>query len=307
MVLSVHVRGHLDGVPVLIDKALSLGAYGVALYFLLSGYFSYPSVKKSTDIKTYARKKSARILPMYYVSLLMTFIVGVFITGEYPLDFKWLYHVSFINMFIPSSEWQWWNSVNFFWTMSAFVAWYIISPVLFNWINNSKKALCATIIATVVTPFLKKWMYTLANKQFVDWNFFCLLYVFLLGVLAYFIIEEKKQKIGAVCGVVIAVIGLAVGNRSGFLIFGVFFYLLIILTSFIPFKWKNEKVNSTIKSISAITYSTYLTHWFVISALQSVLPKTPWIVGYLAFLLLAGAIGLISYRFIEKPIDQSLR
>ena len=88
MVLSVHVRGYLEGTPSIVSKILGMGAYGVALYFILSGYFSYVSVVKESRILDYVRKKAIRILPMYYMSLLLTFIVGVFIVGEYPLDLK---------------------------------------------------------------------------------------------------------------------------------------------------------------------------------------------------------------------------
>ena len=35
MVLTVHVRGYLEGIPMIISKLFSIGAYGVALYFKL--------------------------------------------------------------------------------------------------------------------------------------------------------------------------------------------------------------------------------------------------------------------------------
>ena len=103
MVLSVHIRGNLNGVPDIINRVFGLGAYGVALYFLISGFFGYPSVKKSSDIKDYAFKRAIRILPTYYVSLLLTFILDVFIIKDLPLSPLWSYHVFFLNMFVPSS------------------------------------------------------------------------------------------------------------------------------------------------------------------------------------------------------------
>lgn len=158
MVLSVHIRGYLDGTPNIVNRMLGLGAYGVALYFILSGYFSYSSVIKEVRVIDYAKKKAIRILPMYYVSLVLTFIVGVFIVGEYPLDLKWLFHTVFVNMFVPSREWEWWNSVNFFWTMPAFIAWYVLSPFIFKCVKNANRMAIATLIAVVVSPFLKNWI-----------------------------------------------------------------------------------------------------------------------------------------------------
>lgn len=304
MVLSVHIRGYLEDTPGIINQAMGIGAYGVALYFILSGYFSYMSVAKEKSIRDYVKKKAIRILPMYYVSLVLTFIIGVFITAQYPLDLKWLYHTVFLNMFIPSQEWTWWNSVNFFWTMPAFVAWYTLSPLLFKYINNSKKMVITTLVASVLSPFLKKWMYGFASEQFVNWNFFCLLYVFLFGSLAYFLIQECKQSIGILYGIIIAVIGLAVGNRSGFFVFGFGFYLMILLASIIPLRWESEKLKNIIEWLSASTYSVYLTHWFILQFWGDVLGSLPWIVGYAVFIVFAWIIGGLAYRFIELPMYQ---
>lgn len=96
MVLSVHVNGYIGGgMPPFVHKFLGMGAYGVALYFLLSGYFAFPSVNYSCSLKMYFKKKIVRILPMYYVSLGLTFIIGVFVVGKYPLDVKWITIYSF--------------------------------------------------------------------------------------------------------------------------------------------------------------------------------------------------------------------
>ena len=43
MVLTVHVRGYLEGIPMIISKLFSIGAYGAALCFIISGYLSYKS------------------------------------------------------------------------------------------------------------------------------------------------------------------------------------------------------------------------------------------------------------------------
>lgn len=292
----------LEGTPDIINYIMGMGAYGVALYFILSGYFSYSSVSKEKSMSDYVKKKAIRILPIYYVSLVLTFLVGIFITGEYPLDFKWIYHVVFLNMFIPSQEWTWWNSVNFFWTMPAFVAWYILSPFLFKYVNNSSKMAITTLIASVSTPFLKMWMYNFASEQFVNWNFFCLLYVFLFGSLAYFIVKEHKQFAGVLYGIIIALLGLAVGNRSGFLVFGFGFYLMILLASAIPFRGKNEKLKNIVKQLSVVTYSVYLTHWFILRLFADALSALPWIIGYIGFIIVAWVIGGFAYKFIEKPM-----
>lgn len=57
MVLTETVRGYLEGIPMIISKLFSIGAYGVALYFIISGYLSYKSVLNCSSFTQYLRKK----------------------------------------------------------------------------------------------------------------------------------------------------------------------------------------------------------------------------------------------------------
>ncbi|MCD7882761.1 MAG: acyltransferase [Lachnospiraceae bacterium] len=307
MVLSVHVNGYLNAVPNLIHRLLSIGAYGVALYFLISGFLSYPSVESSKYMKEYAFKKAIRILPMYYLSLIATFILDALFLGDIELSWKWIYHVFFVNMFVPSAEWEWWNSVNFFWTMPCFVAWYILSPVFFKFIKSSRGALIASVVSAAVVPFIKKWMYTFASEKFVNWNFLCLLYVFFFGVLAWLVIKEKCYVRGFLYGCIIGMIGLLCGNRSGFFVFGLVFYFGILITSWLGLKINNGKAQTIIKAISGVTYSVYLSHYFVLKALNGVFAIFPWPIAYICFIAVAFAFGYVLYRFVETPVADFLK
>ena len=302
MVLTVHVRGYLEGIPTIISKLFSIGAYGVALYFIISGYLSYKSVLNCSSFTQYLRKKIIRIFPMYYVSLLVTFIIGAVILKIYPIDWKWIYHILFLNMFVPNKEWMWWNSVNFFWTMPAFVAWYLLSYPLFKKMTNSTTTAISSLIVSILTPDLKRIMNMFASEQFVNWNFFCLLYVFLFGSLAYFIIKEKKHVIGFAYGFLIGIIGWFCENRSGFFVFGIVFYFLLLLVDLCPIKWTNKKINQTIRWLSAISYSTYLTHWFILTLCGNMLKMLPWMFAYLLFIVISVILGGFCYKFIEKPV-----
>lgn len=307
MVLTVHVRGYLHNVPTVISKVFGLGAYGVALYFVISGFLAYSSVIKSKNFKDYSRKKAVRILPMYYISLFFTFIVGGVIFKEYPISWEWVYHLFFLNMFVPAKEWMWWNSVNFFWTMPAFIAWYILSYPLLKKADNSKKMAIITLVFSVLTPFIKNIMINFSNAQFVNWNFFCLIYVFCLGVLAYFVIEERKHMKGMLYGLMIGIIGILSGNRSGFFLFGNMFYFGVIIMDLLPIKWLNAKINRIVKNLSAISYATYLTHWFILMICGERFGKLPWLIGYMLFLLVASLFGYICFRYIEKPLQSRLK
>ena len=304
MVLTVHVRGYLENIPASISKLFSLGAYGVALYFIISGFLSYESVRKCLNFKQYFKKKVVRILPMYYMSLIATFVVGALLLKVYPIDWKWVYHVFFINMFVPSRDWMWWNSVNFFWTMPAFIAWYILAYFIAKKVSSSTSIVIGSVIISALTPGLKRIMLKFASEQFVNWNFFCLLYVFSFGLLAYLIIKEKKHIVGGIYGILIGVIGFAFGNKSGFFVFGLFFYFAIIFVDLCPIKWSNKKMNEAIRLLSAISYSTYLTHWFVLNLCGVWLSTMHWMIAYFVFIAVAALLGYFCYRFIEKPASK---
>lgn len=288
MVLSVHINGYLCGKPEMVSKLFSYGAYGVALYFILSGYFSYSSVTKSRSGRQYVWKKAVRILPMYYISLLFTFIVGVFITGAYPLSWEWVWHVFFLNMFIPNREWMWWNSTNFFWTMPAFIAWYILSYFVVKRINRSWQAAVCTLIASIAAPFLKRWMYGFASEQFANWNFFSLLYVFMFGLFSYLVVMEKKIFSGIIYGVGIGGAGWMLGNHSGFFLFSILFYEMIVVTGTkrILSPWlEREKCKKIVFTLSESSYSVYLTHWFILALGGKMFKHASWYLAYTVFIV----------------------
>lgn len=298
MVLSVHYRG--NGLPYIVDRLFSLGAYGVALYFLLSGYLEYQSVCRAKDYKGYLRQKARNILPMYWVSLVFTFIIGALVLKEYPVSWQWIYSVFLIHMFVPCREWMWWNSVNFYWTMSAFVGWYILGPLFLKYLNNSKKMAVGTGMAVVMTPLLKQWMYTFASTQFVNWNFFCLLYVFGFGSLAWLIVQESNYKMGFLYGIVITAAGWLAGNKSGFLVFGAGFYILILLCHALRMKCGNLRFQSIIAYMSRTTYAVYLFHWFVLLFWRSdYRPQLPWFISYILFVVIAWIVGILFYEIMK--------
>lgn len=192
--------------------------------------------------------------------------------------------------------------MNFFGTMPAFVAWYLLSYPLFKKMNNSIIIAISSLTISVLTPGLKRIMNMFASEQFVNWNFFCLLYVFLFGSLAYFIIKEKKHEIGFAYGLLIGIIGWFCENRCGFFVFGLVFYFLLLLVDLCPIKWTNKKINQTIRELSAISYATYLMHWFILILCGNKLKMLPWMFAYLLFIVISVMLVGLCYKFIEKPV-----
>lgn len=311
MVLSVHIVGYLNGIPNILEQVFRLGAYGVALFFVISGYLGYESVNRCDSVKSYYYKKAIRILPVYYVSLLLTFIYNCFIIKIQPVDIKWIRYIFFTNMLIPSDKFTWWNSVNFYWTMTAFVLFYITSPIIFRYINTFKTAVIWTIVFVISTPIVKELMYNFLShadsiNSFVNWNFINVFYVFLFGCITFFAVKENLIFKGLCTFFIIGIIGLISNNRSGFLVFGIFFSCIILFCILIKFKLRNKLLNQMVLLISRVSYSTYLTHYFVVSIIGEKLSHINWMLSYFIFIVISILLGSVFYYTIEKPAGDIL-
>ena len=82
-----------------------------------------------------------------------------------------------------------------------------------------------------------------------QWRHDGLLYVFLFGVLACFVIQESKKVYGILSGVGIGILGLICGNKSGFFAFGLAFYLCIVAVSCFNIRFESTRFKNTIKSL----------------------------------------------------------
>ena len=65
LVLMVHCRGYISEKPYIVNFIMGLGSYGVALYFVISGFFSEESCLKYSSKVAYYKNRCVRILQMY--------------------------------------------------------------------------------------------------------------------------------------------------------------------------------------------------------------------------------------------------
>ena len=129
----------------------------------------------------------------------------------------------------------------------------------------------------------------------------------MFGVLAYFSIKEKRYFFLVIVeGVVIFSLAIIIGNRSGFLVFGLFFYELILIADVLRIKISSQRLQKLIKFFSNITYSIYLTHWFVLKFVQVYGPNIPWWLAYISFVAIAVVVGAIFYEVVEKKAAKAL-
>lgn len=116
----------------LLHNAINLGGeIGVTGFFILSGFGIYCNWSKNekTSIKEFMGKRMKRLLPQYYVGLIMAIFVGngVIILNGHALK-NILTHILFIHNLWPSTH----GTINgALWTMGVIVQFYFISKPLY--------------------------------------------------------------------------------------------------------------------------------------------------------------------------------
>ena len=139
MVLAVHT-----GQKVGLGDAAAVGAQGVQLFFVLSGYLAAASLSHHPEPLPYYQRRIRRILPLYWLVLVLRWLFDavrylaagtsaaqLFGPGG-PCGPGYLRYFVFLQMWLPSDNWMLWNNRNVLWTMSAFAFFYLLAPWLYR-------------------------------------------------------------------------------------------------------------------------------------------------------------------------------
>ena len=121
VVYHLHLVGNVSFGP--LDPFVSGGSTGVWMFFVLSGYLLYrPFVTGSVDLRSYALKRAARILPGYFVALVaLVLLTGSTLPAQHPLQYLTI---------TSSYDGQLRDFLGPAWTLSAEVLFYLTLPVI---------------------------------------------------------------------------------------------------------------------------------------------------------------------------------
>jgi len=152
---SVQLQGQLG--PFDLERFLANGNTGVALFFVLSGFLlSIPfwsahrnPARISIDLKVYAIRRLARILPAYYFCLVVILLAKI-ITGHMPSVNNVLSH------FLFTYNLKDWNILSLnppFWTLVVEMQFYLLLPFLFMVLRrlNTSAAFVVVIVLSIGT------------------------------------------------------------------------------------------------------------------------------------------------------------
>lgn len=88
LVIAHHARVLNGRPPLILGHGLDLGALGVGVFFVISGYLVVASLERSPRIATFLAKRALRVFPGLLAALLVTaFVLGPLTTALDPLDY----------------------------------------------------------------------------------------------------------------------------------------------------------------------------------------------------------------------------
>ena len=308
------------------------GEIGVTLFFIISGYGIFLSIdrqkaKKKFSIKKFFQKRCIRILPQYYLSLLIIIFIGSqsFVLGTDGI-FDIVTHALLIHNFFPSTC----GSIStVLWTMGVIFQFYIISIGLYKCIKKSPlltllisiafTILCKIIVFHFVFPLIEiesSYYFIYGRQLFTALDNFVI--GMFLGCCGNKILPKKVTSIFMVgiaflVGTVWCIMPYTDQRHSDSIIGYTWSTVLALILGVIVWFFSNIKLKRetwllrVIMTISKYQYGIYLWH-FVVAA--NLLQSSPWIIGIAnhSFLLVSiilcvicTLVGFISTITLEAP------
>lgn len=300
-VFMVHVGQRLE-LHRAIQYFTNFGAMGVYLFFVISGYLCFASFEKMGEGKVklskYYVRRLARILPVYYAVILYQFILHTYILGDVPVDemhLGWLRYIFCTGIVIPAYN-KFWYNLNSVWTIPVFLFFYLLAPLLYKYIRSYNAALIGWVLTYFISFFFNRYLPSWFGpvKQ---------LYVFLFGIVIYYIIKEKVENQLVLFLVInlLFIIFFKVGEDVH--IWTVLFGLLVIGSKDLVIK--QEFLRHWIDIIDEYSYSIYLVHASVMEYIDRwrLSHAGNWRIQACVIILVQTTIGIILvHNLIEKPI-----
>lgn len=292
--------------------------YVVEFFFLLSGFFAFDYIKKITNgevsFKQFYTRKAKRLLPLLFISIIGYSIASLlfhkYVSGEAYTISIWKYVLTSLGI---SNGWIFSDATVYVNGPTWYIAVLLLCLAIFYVLTYVAKRL-------KITPFYFYCAVVLIGVAFCDKKLDTIFlfhrscrgyYSFFFGVmLGYLIKNRKPTKFLYILSIVLLCVGAyaSITEHSVYLLtFFSYSSLVILFTSDPIVKLFDHSIFGTLGGISFDIYiwqqPVFLTFWSILAMTGSGFDyKTP--KGMLIGLILAVAVGTISYFFIEKPLNK---
>ncbi|MCK5854336.1 MAG: acyltransferase [Sulfurovaceae bacterium] len=316
---------------------ISGGFIGVDIFFVISGFLITQSIQNDLKdniftIKHFYIKRIRRIVPLLFVTTMVTMVVALFVL---PIEDLKEFALSVTSVSLFGSNIFFWQHIDYFsvsaelkpllhtWSLGIEEQFYIFFPLFMMWTATwrSKKVFIATAIFTFLSFALCASPFGASHIQA---NFFLPITRFwelFMGVLlALFLSRNSEIKSNKTLDNILALLGL------GFIISPL---LLLDYNSIFPginalypvvgsvlIIYSGNRGESflvailshkIVRYIGLISFSLYLWHWSIIAFAKNIIIGEFSLGDQMFMLLLTFVLSALSYRFIEEPFRRDKR
>lgn len=292
------------------NRLADLGASGVTVFFVISGFSVASSFAAEPDYGKYLIKRLRRIVPLYWAWLAITLVAGLSGTSDWALI---VLHFLFASYYFSAS-----NVIGVEWTLAVEVVFYAIVPFALVWASTAWR-----IVALLIASYAVNRIAVLIMPDVVSTAYDPVLYFhysplpyalcFALGVAAFRLRQWATPRpllaniaiVWAVLAIALSVIAPSVTSR-----WPLDQLMLVSAATFavIAFGTDRSRVyevvlcNPVVKYLGRVSYGIYLAHlaaiaWFVPSEAHPLL-------AFLIASIGATALASVTYFVIEQPASR---
>ena len=307
-VLTVHMGQRLE-VGGVVRRITDIGANGVYIFFIISGFVACVSTEKydfnfKDDRVQYYKMRFVRLIPLYYCVILYYFLVHTFVWKDVPLDeiggLGWLRYIFFLNIFIPYDN-NFWGNIGATWTMNVFALFYVLFPMIRKYANNYLKS----VLVCCMLYFIKNFDIPYIVDTSID-----SLWFFMLGVVSYYACKEKKEKMTGIILCTSLLICYVANIRDGLLIFCLAFSVIMMMSFSVG--RPSEKFQRIVNKMDKYSYDLYLVHAVFIELIDKYKEYIDLNgLGVKIVIILIGIFGscigsVLVHNLIERPLQTKL-
>ncbi len=303
---------------------IGIGAFGVELFFCISGFIMMYSTKKKEQ-PHFLVKRLIRIIPLYYFITIITLLAILFVPSMFQeVHFEWSYFFKSL-CFIPfdiTGQYTIQPLMRIGWTVNYEILFYLVFFCAMK-INHKHRGIIASLLIILFT-----YIHKIISFNNIPLYFYTnpIILEFVIGILIYYIyqfLQKKKDYFLSHSYLSIILILLIVSTFLYLCTLGVHAEIyeiqrvihwcipcaIIFLSSLLlEFYYQPPKF---LIQLGNISFSVYLMHYYIIQFIgrkvfdfSSISISS--IIGALIGIALSLLVGYITWYFIEKKLTQSI-